>query len=540
MAINALQPILRGATGKELQFTGDFHAYWDQLGISPGQFAERMAAWKSLPQNAAWIDATEDADAAVVVEGLWSNGEQGVWYDPSDMATMFQDAAGTLPAYMPGKGQVDPPVGLLLDKRKGFVRGPEVLTNGDFSAGSTGWAVAGSDATHIVTFSGGTLRFQSDTTTPQLSVAQLGTLVVGRWYEITVTTSAWVSGGVKSDAFVQGNLLLSAGVGTVKCVAIAANSSFNFTRNSANVDLTIDSISVRELPGNHAYQTTTTSRPTLSARYNLLTATEVLSTQSVAVAATTYTLTTGGAGLITLSGAASGTYAAGSRTVTCTAGTLTLTVSGSVTKADLRPANDGIGLPSYQRVMDANTYDTAGFPLYLKFDGVDDWLQTASVDFSGTDKIFVASALRKISDASSGIVVELTTNSGNFSGTFMLAAPSANGVNKFRFSSKGTAQADATTTSSMYSAPYSAVVACSGNIGAASVSLRVNGAVAAVSSAAQGTGNFTNAVLYIGRRGDATTAFNGRLYSILIRGAATPDTTIAKVELYLNQKARIY
>ena len=51
MAINALQPILREATGKELQFTGDFHAYWDQLGIPPGQFAERMAAWQSLPQK---------------------------------------------------------------------------------------------------------------------------------------------------------------------------------------------------------------------------------------------------------------------------------------------------------------------------------------------------------------------------------------------------------------------------------------------------------------------------------------------------------
>ena len=35
MAINALQPILRVATGKELQFTWDFHAYWDQLGIPP-------------------------------------------------------------------------------------------------------------------------------------------------------------------------------------------------------------------------------------------------------------------------------------------------------------------------------------------------------------------------------------------------------------------------------------------------------------------------------------------------------------------------
>ena len=34
-------------------------------------------------------------------------------------------------------------------------------------------------------------------------------------------------------------------------------------RNSPNVDLTIDSISVKELAGNHAYQTTSASRPIL-------------------------------------------------------------------------------------------------------------------------------------------------------------------------------------------------------------------------------------------------------------------------------------
>ena len=36
---------------------------------------------------------------AAIIAGLWRNGEQGVWYDPSDLSTMFQDAAGTLPVY---------------------------------------------------------------------------------------------------------------------------------------------------------------------------------------------------------------------------------------------------------------------------------------------------------------------------------------------------------------------------------------------------------------------------------------------------------
>ena len=30
-------------------------------------------------------------------KALFANGEQGVWYDPSDFSTMFQDTGGTIP-----------------------------------------------------------------------------------------------------------------------------------------------------------------------------------------------------------------------------------------------------------------------------------------------------------------------------------------------------------------------------------------------------------------------------------------------------------
>ena len=42
---------------------------------------------------------------------LFKNGEQGAWYDPSDLSTLFQDAAGTTPVTADGD-----PVGLMLDK----------------------------------------------------------------------------------------------------------------------------------------------------------------------------------------------------------------------------------------------------------------------------------------------------------------------------------------------------------------------------------------------------------------------------------------
>jgi hypothetical protein len=42
---------------------------------------------------------------------LFQSGEQGVWYDPSDLTTLFQDDAGTTPVTSDGD-----PVGLMLDK----------------------------------------------------------------------------------------------------------------------------------------------------------------------------------------------------------------------------------------------------------------------------------------------------------------------------------------------------------------------------------------------------------------------------------------
>lgn len=42
---------------------------------------------------------------------LFAAGEQGVWYDPSDLSTLFQDAAGTIPVTASGQ-----PVGLMRDK----------------------------------------------------------------------------------------------------------------------------------------------------------------------------------------------------------------------------------------------------------------------------------------------------------------------------------------------------------------------------------------------------------------------------------------
>lgn len=59
---------------------------------------------------AAWVDYVAWLQSGGPLN-LFANGEQGAWYDPSDLSTLFQDAAGTTPVTADGD-----PVGLMLDK----------------------------------------------------------------------------------------------------------------------------------------------------------------------------------------------------------------------------------------------------------------------------------------------------------------------------------------------------------------------------------------------------------------------------------------
>lgn len=551
---------------------------------------------------------------AAIIAGWWRNGEQGVWYDASDLSTMYQDAAGTLPVYAPGRGQVDPPVGLLLDKRLGLRRGENVWQ--DSSVTLTGQASR---------VSAGVYRIY----TPDGSISAVNhPVTAGRWYAVSFRVAAvavasvglYIGPSVANPVFASAYMVAGQ---TVSAVVCATGSVLSIARNASTTDVTIDSVVFRELKGNHAYQTTTTSRPTLSARYNLLTKSQDFSDAAVWVTqssgtgsapvrtkdyaaapdgsmtatrlqmalnggstasdrsgvAQTVSGTTTGAGYgcaIWLKAASASSvgktvllrHMAGTNYLPCvltaewkafgrveaagtTYGVVMLELRGAsggasdsvdmlVWGADLRPANDGVGLPPYQRVLDASTYDTAGFPLYLKFDGVDDFLQTASVDFSGTDKVFCAASFRKLSDATTGSLFELSAIIASNPGSFYITAPGAANTGNIKLATKGTTEVNVATTAAGYPSPISAIASAVMDIAAPISTLRINGVVAQSSSASLGSGSLGNYPLYIGRRGGATLPFNGRIYGLLIRGAATSNSTINNVERYLNQKAKVF
>lgn len=375
---------------------------------------------------------------AAYVRALFAAGEQGVWYDPSDMSTLYQDAAGTTPVTAVGQ-----PVGLILDKRLGAGRGLEKITNGNFSAGATSWATAGTDATHVVTFTGAGLRYRSDTLSPGLSISQSIGMVVGRTYEVAVTVSSWTSGTLKSDGFTPANISLATGLGTIKYLLVATSTGFSLTRGSTNVDMVISSISVREVFGNHAFQATATSRPT------------------------------------------------------------------------------------YQR-------DAAGLA-YLSFDGVDDGLQTASIDFSGSDKLSIFAGVRKLNDTAA-VIAELSTTAPANAGSFYLVSSEI--VGDYSFQTR-TSLANSRLSLPGYPAPDTAVLCAAIDISADARSLRRNGGASVTSSQDLGFGMFGNYPLFIGRRGGTSIPFNGRLYGLIIRGALSSAGQVTKAEKYLAKKSGV-
>ena len=192
----------------------------------------------------------------------------------------------------------------------------------------------------------------------------------------------------------------------------------------------------------------------------------------------------------------------------------------------------------YQEVVTATNYaltaeDGTPFPVFLIFDGTDDGMVTNSIDFSATDKMSVFAGVRKLSDAARGMVVELTTGTTN---SFQLNAPSSPTTDQYLWGSQGSGSVSTAKVTSGYLAPTTNVLTGLGNISGDSAILRINGTQAASSPADQGTGNYANASLYIGRRGGSTLPFNGRLYSLIVTGKLASAAEIASTENWVEAK----
>jgi hypothetical protein len=273
-------------------------------------------------------------------EAIRANQAAGVWGMASGWTAeqlsscmIFQDSAGTLPVFA-----LEQPIGLVLDCRYApGSRGPELVVNGGFDVDTAGWFINDGGWT----WAEGRASLAGNST-PQ-TLQQSGRFVLGKLYEIgfDVTSSGGAIGLERADGIV----FSSGSAGRVTTRFFADRTNLAFKRASGVVNGTIDNVSVREIPGLPLTQSSTMARPAASARINRLLATDVLSTQAVTVVAAPHVLSFTGTGTITLSGASTAGPLVGSGasnrvsiTFTPTAGSLTLTVSGSVLMGQLELA----------------------------------------------------------------------------------------------------------------------------------------------------------------------------------------------------------
>lgn len=185
---------------------------------------------------------------------LFANGEQGAWYDPSDLTTLYQDSAGTTPVTADGD-----PVGLMLDKSQGLALGPELVVNGDFSAGGAEWVTSG-----VASITGGQIIFAigSDTQIAYQSVFPANTSKI---YRLTMDVSI-TSGAVEVHfgGEPKGAPITASGSFSTLMVGDGSNNGnliIGVPDGETSTQAAVDNISVRELPGNHATQATSASRP---------------------------------------------------------------------------------------------------------------------------------------------------------------------------------------------------------------------------------------------------------------------------------------
>jgi hypothetical protein len=652
---------------------------------------------------------------------LFSAGEQGAWYDPSDFSTLFTDSAGTTPVTA-----VEQFVGLMLDKSKGGVG-----TNGaarynlltysedqsnaiwsNFSATqSSNVAVAPNGTTtadKIVETAGSALQARYNTITGLTSVAytasmyfkqasgadrQYANLSVSgsgsaNWFAATFDLTgagAVVKTGAGASGTYQSSSITAVGNGWYHCIVTGltgqTGTSYFYAGPSDISNPTYTSFGVvsytgdtakgvlvwgadlrpasqanlaptyqritdswsATIPGNHAFQTNSTKRPKLAARYNLLTYSEqfdngvwskfamnVTANAGVApdgtntadklvpTAATTVHTIYNTSAINTVSGTqyAGSVYAkadgynflavalnigggytravcvdlttgatsnpgpSGTYTVTSVGnGWWRITASGSATTtsgywelwpastaiapgpvttgngtdgvlvwgADLRPASQATGLigPTYQRVVDATTYDAVGFLPYLQFDGLDDSMSTNSIDFTATDKMTVWAGVRKLSDAGYSAVAELGNWNGYVDG-FGFSAPGSAAAN-YLASLLGTPTAFANSFYTTYASPITNILQYSYDRSKASIAAQIVGRINATNVNASSTGgsavpnsNFGNLPLFIGGRNNTSSFFNGWLTSLIVRGAQSTQSQIEATESWVNGKTGAY
>lgn len=173
------------------------------------------------------------------------------------------------------------------------------------------------------------------------------------------------------------------------------------------------------------------------------------------------------------------------------------------------------------------TYRTDGTQHWLSFNGIDDYMQTASLNLSTGKQMTVMAAVEKTNTVTTGAIAAF-----GISGValpFIINSPAGGGSQDYKLSASGTTSATGN------AEPNVAVVSAAADITNDVAYLRINGQVRASSSADQGTGTYGNYPLTFGAQGGAATYFQGDVYGAVFMTRMPGTVDLERAESALAQ-----
>ena len=200
----------------------------------------------------------------------------------------------------------------------------------------------------------------------------------------------------------------------------------------------------------------------------------------------------------------------------------------------------GAAVTAYQKVTTTHDVTEVGKAdvWHLSFDGTDDFLQAAAIDFSNSDKLTVFALVRKSSNHN-GCIAETSVNFNSNNGSVIVFS-NVGGTYSQNAKTNGGYAGHAT---AVTSAPSTALLTSSYDLAGTDLNTeqpfsRLNGVqdrTTATSPYGNATGNFGNFPLFIGRRGGVSLPFSGLVYGLIIVGGPILSiSTIERVEAILQ------
>ena len=160
----------------------------------------------------------------------------------SSVTNQLSQGVGTYTMYLPSGSGTS-----LEIKRNGAVPNFDFdITNISIKEVGQNWSVTGSDANNYVVFNGSTARLKFLNTSPVTQLATSFVMTAGKKYKLTVDIATVTSGGIKIDGNGISETFNTSGI-TTRIINPTGATSIKFYRATANVDITLNSVSLIEI-----------------------------------------------------------------------------------------------------------------------------------------------------------------------------------------------------------------------------------------------------------------------------------------------------